>query len=215
MKNLFRLIIISFIIVLCSSRSFAQDCIFSLHGNCYNCNSQYALKLGTQANCEEKCTNRIYIAKDRSCNLKIGATQPFPAANDTSINNNYCETYISALIKRNKGSDEPAKSGIYFKGQNGKCYKCSTAEAVDVSNVSSSTYFSYKSCDQRLKKHYSSKNVIYSVLKCPSDKPLMDRFMMCWSCNEPTPIDLSFDTEFNDKFCKNKRILEGPYSHKK
>ena len=187
-----------------TSQTYADDCVFSLHGTCYNCDTPYNLKVGTMENCEKKCPNRVYVFKDRTCRLKVGENKPFPASEDTSVDMKNCEIKEGESTKANDDTVEN-----YFKGHNGKCYKCSTKEAVKVNKEScDKERFCHTNCKDRISKHYNSIENKYSVYKCPSNRPLMDRFMMCWSCSEPTPIDLSFDTPFNNKYCDNLRYRE-------
>ena len=221
MKNINIYLCVICAAVLSASLSFANDFKFSLHRKNYDCNSPYALKVGTQENCEINCPNRIYIFSDRTCRLKIGNTIPFPSVKDTSLNDSYCKTQtktvqnksgIPSVITINSGSGAEAQKGVYFKGANGKCYKCSTDEAVNVVDKCDG-YFCNKDCSSRINKHYNNADTLYSVLQCPTSKPLMDRFMMCWSCDEKTTIDLSFDQEFNKNYCNSKRkINHSPYS---
>lgn len=227
MKKLNFFITVISTMILNVSASSANDCPFYIYGQCYDCNSTYALKVGTQDACEKKCPNRIYLAQDRTCRLKIGEQISFPTHEDTSISSDYCETETINLgtplhpdyITVNKGDPKDiqtdkykaAKSGIYFNGKNNKCYKCDTTEPVSVSS-SCDGYFCHSSCNDRMEKHHNSAENLYSVMKCPKDRPLMDRFMMCWSYDEENPLDLSYDTSFNNA---NIRTMNGPFSYKK
>ena len=224
MKNInISFYIISYFI-LSTSISLANDFNFSLHRKNYNCNSPYALKVGTQENCEVNCPNRVYIFSDHTCRLKIGKTEAFPSAKDSSINSNFCKTYIREekignTTKKtiiNKGENKEARMGVYFKGASGKCYQCNTLEAVNVTQDCYG-YFCNSNCKQRIQKHYNNLQTVYSVLKCPKEKPLMDRFMMCWSCNEKTPIDMSFSTNKHNVCKSTRNISPGafPFSYLK
>ncbi len=234
MKKFKYLIIIS-VIILNVSVAYAGSCAFHLFGKCYDCNTEYILKVGTQDNCEEKCPNRIYIAKDRTCRLKIGNSKTFTRPSNTSISSDYCETYEDItyievkeknengekikvkkeiITIRNSGDNTEASSGIYFKGENGKCYKCNALKPVKVSSDNCDGYFCHKDCGERIVKHHDSPQTLYSVYKCPKDRPLMDRFMMCWSCSEPSPIDLSFDKSFNSQCPGRTMSSTDPFSYK-
>lgn len=190
------------------------ECVYSLHGICYDCNSKYKIKVGTKENCESKCPNRIYNFKDRTCSLKIGAAKALPSYKDTSIDANFCKTYKVetkdnlgniSYVSKNSGEKKIAKKGVYFIGQNGKCYSCDTKEPVVPNNAEGLSFFSHTYCPNRVVNNHAN-NTFYSAYKCPKDRPLMDRFMMCWSCNESTPLDLSFNKK-NNEICKDKRTM--------
>ena len=189
--------------VLSASISKADDCVYYLHDKCYDCNTPYNLKVGTKDNCEVKCPNRVFVFKDRTCRLKVGQSTDFPPSSDTSTDIKNCTLPTG---QKNKATKDTVES--YFIGNNGKCYPCSTKEAVRVSSSDcDKKRFCHSNCSNRTPKHHNSEDVLYSVYSCPSNRPLMDRFMMCWPCNEPTPIDLSFDMDFNKK-CNSKRNME-------
>ena len=174
MKNAFKYIIFSLTLILYTSLSYATDCVFYLHGTCFDCNSSYALPMGTKDNCEAKCPNRIYIFADRTCRLKFGQTQEFslPANRNTDIRN--CTLKNGEQNKANKKTVEK-----YFFGADGECYPCDTKGPVRiVKGNCQNERFCNQNCTQRIQKHYNSADNLFSVLACPSNKPLMDRFMM-------------------------------------
>ena len=187
----------------------AANFTFYLHGKTYDCNTPYALKVGTKENCEVNCPNRIYVFRDRTCRLKVGETKPFPEPEKAkSVDDENCKK------KAGTTEDGTLSKEYYFLGKNESCYSCSTTGSVKVSKSGcSATRFCNQNCDQRVKRAVkegsSDELTYYSVLKCPDSRPLMDRFMMCWSCDEKTPIDLSFNTDFN-KVCKGKNKRELP-----
>lgn len=215
----FAILITSAIII--ASSALAGDCVFSLYGKCYDCNTKYALKVGSKDNCEVNCPNRIYVFKDRTCRLKVGESKAFPASKDTSVNIKNCTLKDGESKKAKKDTVE-----TYFKGRNGKCYPCNTAEPVQVAaDDCEKERFCNLNCSKRTAKNYANTNQkngsisknLYSVLKCPSNRPLMDRYMMCWACDEKTPIDLSFNTELHN-ICMKKRSMRDdqvPFSYLK
>ena len=213
MTKLFKIAAFSLYLIANTSVGFADDCVFSLHGKCYDCNSKYALKVGSKDNCEVNCPNRIYVFKDRTCRLKVGETVPFPSSGDTSVSSSRC-----TLAEDEPSELEEGASESYFKGANGKCYPCKTAEAVAVSSDDcSEKRFCNLNCSKRTRKHYNSSSNLYSVLRCPSNRPLMDRYMMCWKCDEKTPVDMSFDLNRHNS-CKSQRRMndsDKPFSYLK
>jgi hypothetical protein len=206
-------ILIVFMASIATTIAHAGECVFSLHGKCYDCNTQYALKVGSKDNCEINCPNRIYIFEDRTCRLKFGESIAMPQPNDTSVDIKNCTLKSGEENKFRKGTVEH-----YFKGGNGKCYSCKTTEQVKILPQScKKERFCNENCSQRSKKYSNDSTTLYSVLKCPSDRPLMDNFMMCWRCDEKTPIDLSFNQNFNS-LCKKQRSInqdEAPFSYLK
>lgn len=212
MKNIFKSIILCISLFIAYTGVVeASDFKFSLYGKYYDCNTQYALKVGTKDNCEVNCPNRIYVFKDRTCRLKNGESIPFPQ-NNTSVESSNCKLDEDEEDKADEDTVE-----TYFKGSNGRCYRCNTEEPVQVSDYDCrEKRFCHLNCSKRIRKKYNETSY-YSVLKCPSGRPLMDRFMMCWSCNEKTPIDLSFSKNSHD-ICKSTRRMETgdePYSYLK
>lgn len=189
----------------------ASNFTFYLYGENYDCNTKYALKVGTKDNCEVNCPNRIYVFQDRTCRLKVGESIPFPIKN-TKVSSSRCELDEDEEDVATEDTEE-----TYFKGKNGKCYRCNTTEPVQVSSKDCrNSRFCNLNCSKRTKRNYNG-TTYYSVLKCPSSRPLMDRFMMCWSCNEKTPIDMSFSTNKHN-VCKSTRNISpdaSPFSYLK
>ncbi len=210
MKNISKSVVLALSIVVANSiTANAANFKFYLHGKTYDCNTPYALKVGTRENCEVNCPNRVYIFQDRTCRLKVGESKPLPKEDTPKIvDADNCKT------KAGTTEDGTIFSENYFKDKDGNCYSCNTKGSVSVSKDScKAKRFCNQNCDQRVKravKNNANDDLsYYSVLKCPAGRPLMDRFMMCWSCDEKTPIDLSFNTDFN-KECngKNRRKMD-------
>ena len=182
----------------------AKDFTFYLYGKTYDCYTPYALKVGTRENCEVNCPNRVYIFSDRTCRLKVGESKPFnqfKTADSVDSSNCQLKTGESSIVAAGTYDE------TYFKDIDDNCYSCSTQGSVTVDKTCNMTKrFCHQNCKQRVRRESASGNTYYSERKCPSNRPLMDRFMMCWSCDEKTPIDLSFNTNF-DNVCsgKNKR----------
>lgn len=203
MNKLSKLVLLTLLTIIANiTFANAENFTFHLHGQSYDCNTNYALKVGTRDNCEINCPNRVYIFQDRTCRLRIGASEPFPSSDDTSVSMSNC-----TLAEGEENTANDSTTETHFIGLSGKCYPCASAEAVAISAEDcNETRFCNQNCPQRIRKHYNTSTNLYSVLKCPSNKPLMDRFMMCWSCSEKTPIDLSFDKSFNN-ICEDKRRM--------
>lgn len=204
MKKTSSLIILALSAIIANAdQANAANFTFYLYGKHYDCNTPYALKVGTRENCEVNCPNRIYILKDRTCRLKVGESKPHPTEDTpTIVDADNCKKKVGTT------EDGTISKEYYFLGKNESCYSCNTKGSVKVSKSScSATRFCNQNCDQRVKRAVkegsSDEPTYYSVLKCPDSRPLMDRFMMCWSCDEKTPIDLSFNQDFNS-VCKGK-----------
>ena len=172
----------------------AKDCVFNVKGECFDCETPYSLRVGTPDNCLKHCPNRISERKGEYTSCDLDENTAVSIYKDTATDGKECD-----------------KEG-FFSGAFDKCYSCDTTEAVNLSwDYSKEEHL--KQCPNR-KIHHTSVTAEYSVLKCPEDRPLMDRFFMCWSCDEETPIDLSFNQETNAEFCLNKRYLDGNWSYK-
>lgn len=185
------IIILSLIFI--NKTLYAEDCIFNVKGECFGCDTPYSLKVGTPDNCLKHCPNRISIRQGKYATCDLNENTALSIYKDTHVDMKKCE---------NEG---------FFKGEYNKCYSCNTTEAINISR--------YYDDEQKLPCtnrtiHYTDVTTSYSVLKCPNDRPLMDRFFMCWSCDEDTPLDLSFNQETNSMFCPLKRYLVGGWSYK-
>lgn len=172
----------------------ADDCEFMVKGECFNCDTPYSLKVGTPDNCLKHCPNRVSIRQGRYASCDLDEKTALSIYKDTAVDMSKCEE---------KG---------FFKGSFDKCYSCDTTEAVAVSESHFGEKYDHF-CPNRMI-HGTDVVESYSVLKCPQNRPLMDRFFMCWRCDEETPIDLSFNQETNAMYCLNKRYLEGFWSYK-
>ncbi len=159
-----------------------KDCVFLISGTCFNCDTPYTLELGTKENCVQHCPNRFYFEGEyfNSCEL-----------NDTSDGNFY-----SFHTNHEQVSLENCerKEGYFYGIHNDSCYPCNTITPVWMDPKCEQKDECLYRCPNRVLQ-YTSPTTAISVLKCPPERPLMDRFFACWSCDEPTPIDLSFNQE--------------------
>ncbi len=171
----------------------AKDCDFIVKGECFNCDTPYSLRVGTPDNCLKHCPNRISVRQGEFATCDLDEGTALSVYKDTKVEIKECK-----------------KDG-FFKTYSGECYPCNTVQAVGVSLYLEKE--NNKHCPNR-RIHYTGVTSSYSVLNCPGNRPLMDRFFMCWSCDEETPIDLSFNKETNAEFCRNKRYLERFWSYK-
>ena len=211
MKNISKSVILALSLVVTGTTvADAAGFTFYLHGKHYDCNTPYALKVGTKENCEVNCPNRVYIFQDRTCRLKVGESKQLPKEDTPKI-------VDADNCKKKAGTTEDGTifDENYFKDADDNCYSCDTKGSVRVSKSScDAKRFCNQNCKQRVKRAVKANPndedlSYYSVLKCPDSRPLMDRFMMCWRCDEKTPIDLSFNTDFN-KVCKGKNKRDLP-----
>lgn len=176
---------------------YPKSCMFYISGNCFGCDTSYSLELGTQENCTEHCPNRFYFAGKyhKTCNISNDVKFEFPPiytqGNDVSLEN--C-----------------AKDGYFYDINNEECYSCSVKRPVWVSAQCEQRDECLNRCPNRIIQ-YTDVTTAYSVLKCPTERPLMDKYFACWSCDEPTPIDMSFNQEkiLGAKYSKQGVVCHG------
>lgn len=170
----------------------ADDCVFWVRGLCFDCYTTETLGVGTPENCLKHCPNRV-VSIDQayvSCNLRIK-------------NNHSKNKYQNAEVPKDNYLKEN-----YFEDDRGEYYPCDTTAAVRISYNCEQDEKCRNRCPNRTIR-YNGVTSRYSVIKCPENRPLMDWCFMCWSCDEETPIRMSFGQHLNEQFCQGKRYLGG------
>lgn len=106
-------------------------------------------------------------------------------------NNDYTETYLPCP------EDKPLRSWY------GKCYSC---DYPDVIHVITQCLEDDKICDVCPNRIILPRNGgnRSSILKCPSDRPLMDSSGICFSCDVNIPIETARKNDC-EKFCSSQR----------
>ena len=171
----------------------ADDCVFLVNGECFDCYTTETLGVGTPENCLKHCPNRV-VSLDQeyiSCNLRIK-------------NNHSKNKYQNAEVPK-----ENCLKENYFENGWGECYPCDTTAAVQITYNCEQDEKCRNRCPNRTIR-YNGVTSSFSVIKCPENRPLMDWCFMCWSCDEETPINMSFGQHLNEQFCQGKRYLGGP-----
>ena len=171
----------------------ADDCVFLVNGECFDCYTTETLGVGTPENCLKHCPNRV-VSLDQeyiSCNLRIK-------------NNHSKNKYQNAEVPK-----ENCLKENYFENGWGECYPCDTTAAVQITYNCEQDEKCRNRCPNRTIR-YNGVTSSFSVIKCPENRPLMDWCFMCWSCDEETPIRMSFGQHLNGQFCQGKRYLGGP-----
>ena len=199
-KNKFcRLICILCISMGCQAAhaEYPQNCIFLISGVCFDCDTPYILELGTKENCVKHCPQRKYIEGKyfNTCeikNNKDGHLYPFHSAKYQVPPEN-CQT-----------------EGYFYDIYNEECYRCDTIMPVWVKPDCEKNDECLHRCDNR-EIQYTDATTAISVLKCPPERPLMDRFFACWGCDEPTPIDVKFNQEriLGAKYNRQSVVCQG------
>ena len=170
----------------------ADDCVFWVRGLCFDCYTTETLGVGTPENCLKHCPNRV-VSLDQeyiSCNLRIK-------------NNHSKNKYQNAEVPKDNYLKEN-----YFEDDRGEYYPCNTTAVVRISYECEQDKECRNRCPNRTIR-YNGVTSRYSVIKCPENRPLMDWRLMCWSCDEETPINMSFGQHLNEQFCQGKRYLGG------
>lgn len=175
-------------------------------GNCFACDSM-ALP-HTFEDCGV-CPG-YYKDSEGFCRVKEGMPDHTPRY-DYFKNNAIKETYFTQESCPQKG---------YFYADR-ECYSCETWQTPSISceylDENSKAYASEEDCLTRCPNRvfisdYHSQFEEYSVRKCPPDRPLMDARLMCWRCDEETPIvyDWAGSKDWNDtaNVCPGKRYLD-------
>ncbi|MBQ8482520.1 MAG: hypothetical protein IJ532_08320 [Alphaproteobacteria bacterium] len=178
-----------FICILCSSigcltayAEYPEDCVFLISGVCFDCNTPYTLEIGTKENCVKHCPQREYVERRyfNTCEIK---------------NIKYPDFYpFNTLSSQVPLENCEKKEGYFYNISEDECYPCDTIKPVWVKTNCEESDECLHRCPNRMIQ-YTGVTTADSVLKCPSERPLMDRFLACWSCDEPTPIEMSFNQE--------------------
>ena len=109
---------------------------------------------------------------------------------------------LKSIFIKNKCTIE-VKDGYFYDIYVEHCYPCNTTTPVWVKSNCEEDDKCLHRCPNR-EIIYTSPTAANSVLKCPSERPLMDRYFACWSCDEPTAVDMSFNQQ---------RIQGAHYNH--
>lgn len=170
-----------------------EDCTFLMAGVCFDCNTPYILKMGNRDNCLKKCPKRMYNDSTQTCEL------PNPLASKV----------FDEFYDENTVDMKHCKEGGHFLNiDEDKCFPCDTKEMVWVKPNCIDDYECRQKCPNReIKYMYANLTQVdvASVLACPEERPLMDKNMMCWSCDEPTPIAVGIRKDSAENICGEAR----------
>ncbi len=92
----------------------------------------------------------------------------------------------------------------------GKCFSCDEPKTIELPTHCNLEEDCEDWCPNRTILYAMGGNVP-SVIKCPPDKPLMDREGICFSCDAPFDIGLEDNTRLCEQVCPNNRHLEDVY----
>ena len=168
----------------------ADDCVFLVNGKCFDCYTTETLEVGTPENCLKYCPNRVVSFNYERVHCDLRIKDAYSKYKDTEVPKENC-------LKEN-----------YFENGRGKCYSCDTRMPVWISYECEQDKECRNRCPNRTIR-YNGVTSSFSVIKCPENRPLMDWCFMCWSCDEETPIRMSFGQHLNEQFCQGKRYLGG------
>lgn len=181
-----------------------KDCVFLISGTCFNCDTPYTLELGTKENCLHHCPNRFYFEGEyhNTCDFKEDTKFNFPPV-----------FFDRTQVPLEKCAE---KEGYFYGIHDENCYSCDTTTPVWMDPKCEQKDECLYRCPNRILQ-YTSPTTTISVLKCPPDRPLMDRFFACWRCDEPTPLDMSFNQEkiLGAKYNRQGVVCQGQRYFKK
>ncbi|MBQ8869824.1 MAG: hypothetical protein IJ019_00425 [Alphaproteobacteria bacterium] len=182
-KNMFKTVILVFICMgyFETQAKYPENCVFLISGECFDCNSAYTLQMGHEQNCVTHCPNRFYRKGKyyKTCQLTDDNTLNFPKL---------------FFDSENTSRENCKKDGYFYGIHNDDCYSCDTTAPVFISPSCAQDKNCIQQCPNRTILYVSQTEVV-SVTKCPTERPLMDKFLLCWSCDETTPIDMSFNQD--------------------
>ncbi len=210
-NKMFKSMIFFLIIVfsLTVNAKYPEHCVFLISGKCFDCYTPYTIEMGHEKNCITHCPNRFYNkGKYYSvCRLEKMGDFNFPKLffDSDKVPMENCE-----------------KDGYFYNIYDNECYSCNAVNPVVITPDCENDNKCLYKCPNRTIQYISQTEVV-SVLKCPEDRPLLDKYLICWSCDEPTPIDMSFNQDkiWGSKYskeivCKGKRYIDtstNPFSY--
>ncbi len=98
-----------------------------------------------------------------------------------------------------------------LKRWDGMCFSCSEPKSVQIDRECNSDK-DCNVCPNRIVVK-GPEAYVFSVPKCPSDKPLIDDEGMCFSCDFPGPVALQWNSLKCDELCPGQREMYGYGRH--
>ena len=211
-----------------NNRCCPKNYFLANNNTCYDCNTSSNGDgfFTTQAECN-KCANRELNA-DKGCYLKCGiegtdtADKPVmevrgrcASCSDTKIWIYQPAEYKACIdkcpnMRVDRGTTEtggycypkcPDSTPLMTSG--GACQSCDYDKPVHIYSVSGNCS---SVCPNR---KLGGKDNMYCIKACPSEKPLVSKTGICYSCDEKTAVDVTGITESCTKICGDKRYLSG------
>ncbi|MBQ9738969.1 MAG: hypothetical protein IJV75_05625, partial [Alphaproteobacteria bacterium] len=189
----------------CPNRIVAKD------GMCHSCDTEQGIEI---ENCDV-CPNRI-VAKNGKCVLKCPADKPLMDEDGRCHSCDYsfgietenCDV-CSNRIKNEQGmcvlkecpANEPLRDAW------GNCYSCGFNELVFLINgVRGINAENCEVCPNRIIAQTGA-----CVFKCPADKPLMDGYGDCYSCDADRKVAISRSEDCS--ICPNRIVFKDKQSN--
>ena len=161
---------------------YPKDCVYLISGVCFDCETPYTLKMSNKDSCLKNCPHRIYNEKTETCEFR-----------DILAAKVYDDFYDE---KPEEDKRACKGDGYFLNVYKNKCFSCEIKEPIWVDPNCSISEKCKNSCPNRIIK-YAFRNITRmeaaSVLKCPADRPLMDKYYACWSCDEPATLNLGYE----------------------
>lgn len=209
--------------VLSVSSAYAGDCDFIKFNRCESCDDRFAFSVGSAEACTFLCPNREVNYEGsgsavtqincalKECPKEFPYKSPYGSCFATqreadsgyelnTVMGNFNEDDILDGIS----DDVSCPADKPLKRWDGACFSCNEEKAVRIETDCNIEQDCEDMCPNRTILYWIGGNVP-SVPNCPPDKPLMDDEGICYACDVPIVVGLTWNERLCERFCPNER----------
>lgn len=208
------------------SLAYAGACDFIQFNRCESCDDRFAFVVGSEEACTFLCPNRetnnegsgshvlrINCAL-KECPKEFPYKSPYGSCFATQYEAEVADYEAGEEYAKKENTnddamdtypeDVPCPADKPLRRWDGACLPCDEEKVVRIETDCNVEENCEDVCSNRTILYWAGGNVP-SVPNCPPDKPLMDDEGICYACDVPIVVGLSWNERLCERFCPNER----------